>query len=463
MLLKGPCPVSHYPSKHCSVPPVARGNLPAEGNDMKRLSYVLTLLVVTVGMIASDARAQGSLTPTGAPSTTFKTLQQIRPHIDLATVGSGSNEVGILITQPGSYYLTSDLLVTNVYGIQVLTNNVHIDLNGFTIRLTQANIVNLAISIHGVFENFLIENGTIEGDFTQGIEAYASSEPPAATNICVQDVTFIGRSFGIFGAGGAVVRRCKFENVGTGLRFSYGDVLIEDCVMDLTGADGIELLTASGVSVVRNCIISGVLERGIDAPGRSVHLDNVVVESDTFAFTGLAVGPQSVIENCIVRGFQDGIMAGSNSNIRATTVNGSSSEGMELGEGCIVEDCKVFSCTVDGIRLGAGSVVKDSEVYNCGDDGIQAGANCVIRNNVCTGNSFGIFIPTAASGTVVEANMVIDNTTSGIEASTGLIIGNREYGSSNGFNFSGSSRYGPIITAVAGVVTSAHPHASFEF
>src|SRR5882757_10456894 len=53
--------------------------------------------------------AQGSLTPPGAPAPTMKSLDQLEPRTDVLKLsGDGANSY--IISQPGSYYLTTNVL-----------------------------------------------------------------------------------------------------------------------------------------------------------------------------------------------------------------------------------------------------------------------------------------------------------------------------------------------------------------
>ena len=70
---------------------------------------------------------QGSLTPPGSPAPTMKTLDQIEPRIPIDTVP-------IIITNPGSYYLTTNLLAPPATsGVTLRTNDIALDLNGFAL------------------------------------------------------------------------------------------------------------------------------------------------------------------------------------------------------------------------------------------------------------------------------------------------------------------------------------------
>jgi hypothetical protein len=57
----------------------------------------------------------------------MKTLEQIEPRRLIAAAG-------YVITQPGSYYLGTNLITAGgTAGIQIATNDVTLDLNGFSI------------------------------------------------------------------------------------------------------------------------------------------------------------------------------------------------------------------------------------------------------------------------------------------------------------------------------------------
>ncbi len=67
----------------------------------------------------------------GAPGPTGRTLEQIAPRIPLAAATT--------ITQPGSYFLTANITVATGNGIAINSDNVTLDLNGFTLASTSPN------------------------------------------------------------------------------------------------------------------------------------------------------------------------------------------------------------------------------------------------------------------------------------------------------------------------------------
>ncbi|HEV2454306.1 MAG TPA: hypothetical protein VGY98_08595 [Verrucomicrobiae bacterium] len=142
-------------------------------------------------------RAQGALTPPGAPAPTMLTLSQIEPRTPISFSPSQ-----IVINQPGSYYLTTNLTVIGGNAIVIAANNVTLDLNGFTIFSTSATPSGMAIQLGsgGGITNVTILNGHITsgitnsaggvyggGGFYYGIQYFSPSY-----NILVKDVSVIG-------------------------------------------------------------------------------------------------------------------------------------------------------------------------------------------------------------------------------------------------------------------------------
>jgi len=173
-------------------------------------------------LVAPSGFSQGALTPPGAPAPTMKTLNQIEPR---APVSSAP----FTITQSGSYYLTTNLIVNAGDCIGINANNVTLDLNGFTVAsaenpagagaaiyVGQSVAVTNIIIVNGFISGGVTNNsGTFSGSgFGYGIYAYS----PGGYNVRVKDVTISGcRYEGIYigtGPGSSMVQSCAVNTVG---------------------------------------------------------------------------------------------------------------------------------------------------------------------------------------------------------------------------------------------------------
>jgi hypothetical protein len=178
-----------------------------------RLFIALALLaLVTLNSQLSTAFAQGALTPTGAPAPTMKTLAQIEPRTPISSAP-------FTISQPGSYYLTTNLNVT--------TGDVTLDLNGFTVSSTAPSATGTGIMLAGGNNDITILNGHIKGGVTNdnsgvfGGSGFANGILYSGTlpsNVRVTGVTVAGcLDYGIVfdDATATTVESCTVEGVGS--------------------------------------------------------------------------------------------------------------------------------------------------------------------------------------------------------------------------------------------------------
>jgi hypothetical protein len=157
-------------------------------------------------LTAPSAFSQGALTPPGAPAPTMLTLNQIEPRtpVDATHTGSGGS-AEFLISQPGSYYLSTNIVgVSGEHGINISANNVTLDLNGFS--LLGVSSAGDGIYIHLGYTNVTVHNGIISGWGNDGIECYAN-------NALLEDIIVSTNSYnGVYFGSGGVIRDCLVEN-----------------------------------------------------------------------------------------------------------------------------------------------------------------------------------------------------------------------------------------------------------
>jgi hypothetical protein len=198
---------------------------------MKTQIHLAALGLLSTVLMQSPALGQGSLTPPGAPAPTMKTLEQLEPRTPISSAP-------FTITQPGSYYLTTNLTVTTATNaITIATNGVTLDLNGYTIRSTANPAGGTAILIQGVLRNLAILNGNIEGGVTYSGGMYIG---PGFGN----GISYSGTAPRAVRVSGLNVSGCLDHGIIVGRDHS---TVVESCAVRTVGSFGII------ASVVKNC------------------------------------------------------------------------------------------------------------------------------------------------------------------------------------------------------------------
>jgi len=193
-----------------------------------QLHILVWALVSFFGSQLSTAHAQGSLTPPGAPAPTMKSLAQIEPRTPISSAP-------FTITNSGSYYLTTNVSVSSGDAITISTNNVTLDLNGFTISSTQPEATtNSAILLKGGRTNIAICNGHISSGVVDNGGTYSGSgfgngiyySAVVPNNVRVTGVSVSG---------------C----LNYGINLDLNSTVVEFCTVTTTGGWGIYTRTVS--------------------------------------------------------------------------------------------------------------------------------------------------------------------------------------------------------------------------
>ncbi len=278
---------------------------------------------------------QGALTPSSAPAPTMKSLDQIEARIPISSAPYN-------ILRSGSYYLTGNLTVAGGNAITITTNNVTLDLNGYSIASTEpVATTNSAILLSGGRMNVAIANGHISSSVTND-------------------------SLGVvFGGSG----------------FGYG------------------IFVSSGNCInvrVKNVSVTGVLKHGIYlTPGLSAVVEYCTVyEAGSYGIFADSVSDSSAA-NCGNTGIvaEDaynckGVGIGFGVGLNATTANNCSGTGTGSGHGLIA----ITANNCSGICSGAGVGVSATTANNCfGQSSTGTGLSVTIANS-CVGQ-------TASAGT----------------------------------------------------------------
>jgi len=278
--------------------------------------------------------AQGSLTPPGAPAPTMKTLQQVEPRVPISSAP-------FTISQPGSYYLTTNLTVSGGDAITIATSGVTLDLNGFTISSTTNPASGTAVLINDGLRDITIQNGHIRGGVTNNGSGTFSGPGFG------EGISFSGAAPRNVRLNGVSVSGCRYSGINVGLSESS---TVENCVVQTVGGYGIAANTIRGC-VTLDCGGTAIYgqqvsdSRGESAGGNGLSAgtaQNCYGSSSSSGGTGLSA---QTAQNCYgVSSSGYGLFA----NLNAIGCSGSSTSGTGL-YAYTAQNCCGFSSSGTGL------------------------------------------------------------------------------------------------------------------
>ncbi len=449
---------------------------------------IVSLVVI---LVAGIVFGQGSLTPSNAPSATMKTLQQVEPRIDIATL-AGDGLYMHIITSPGSYYLSENINVTKTSGIRVNTTNTTIDLNGFAIL---GNGGAYGIYVTPSASGLTVRNGAVKGS-TTGIY-YDTTGKQAAGGLLEKVAVSECSTWGIYAGFSSRVIDCRSFNNASGLYANKGSIVSGCTAYNNDGGYGIYAGTGSKVSyctAYSNSVSTSVIYGGLGSDiSDCVVYDNQglyaisvaygttvsdCVVYDNQATIAIAVGNGSKISECTVyqNKVQRGIETQYNVAIDKCTVTyneggDSDSYGIYARPGSSIIECVVGNqvhtntapTSLHGVGIYASATtIKDCTVeYNRGD-GIIAVTECNISGNNCRSNGRdgdGAGIHVTGSGNRIDSNHITSNDRGlDVDVTDNLLLRNSAHGN--------TIEYDVVLGTVAGLSTNpitAGPWDNFEF
>ncbi|MGH7132259.1 MAG: hypothetical protein ACREJO_09975 [Phycisphaerales bacterium] len=318
-------------------------------SDLDRRALLGVVGIAGVAALAARRAEAGPLTPPEGPVTgTGKQLIEVEPRTAINPVNTPGDGNSIYrITQPGSYYLTANLVVPQgTIGIKVTASNVTIDMEGFAILIaSNATSAVAGIAAVGTLSGITIRNGRFSGAFQ--FAAINMLDGGTGNNLLVEGVTIVGTGAppsgsGIYASNNYVIRGCVISTLGGWGIYGERGALIESCI-------------------IRGCQ------------------------------TGLGPGQSGVISRCTIDGNSYGTNIGAGCAITDCVVTNNLIDGIFANEGCLIARnlCRGNGAGGDGAGIhlfGTDNRVEDNVCIGA-DRGIDvdAAGNVIVRN-VCSGN-----------------------------------------------------------------------------
>lgn len=275
--------------------------------------------------------ASGPLNPPPGPVTsTFKSLQQVEPRIDVATLGGDAMALRV-IGQSGSYYLSGDLQTegSQSAAVDVRANDVTLDLNGFMISSTAV----ACVRIQSGLSNVTIRNGSL---LTYGIALDGSG----AIHARVEALNISGAQRGIVLGSRAYVENCSVYS----------------------GSVGGDRIVVGAGSILTHCRTWSLVHPAAYA-------------------TGVVLGDSSRASECVAEGGGIGFTLGTAASLVECSASNTSNAGISAGTNVSVSGCTVQFCP-RGIVMDTANRVERCKIGNASTAIQCTTANTLVNNTM---------------------------------------------------------------------------------
>lgn len=301
--------------------------------------------------------------PAGAVASTYKTLTEVEPRTAInATNTPGDATTLFTISQPGSYYLTSNVTGSaSKTGIRITVSDVTVDLNGFALLGNGAGAN--GVSVSGGMSRIVIRNGKMTGwPFTAIL---ASNSPNVVIENIAATCTTTASGFSVGERG--IVRGCTVDSAGVGVT-AGSNSLVADC--NIAGIAGQGVTSSSGAVgiTVERCRFT------LTSSAVAVTLGNrSIVRACTSeaGSMGYSVGIASIIQDCVQSGGLIAFSGGNLTQFDGCVANATTSAAFNAGDNCRLTGCIARACN-EAITMGSDCVVTDCSAFQITANGFTA-------------------------------------------------------------------------------------------
>lgn len=334
------------------------------------------------------------LPPAGPIASTYKTLTEVEPRTVINAVNTpGDANAVAVISSPGSYVLASDLAATGGKdGIRIESDNVSIDLRGFSIiGVSGPSNFGSGIITSNSRRNIVVRNGTVRSCGGYGIIG-------PVTLAHFEDLALFDNKLGqleVFNASDSIARNLRIRATSGEMNLQLGaNSIIEGCTVE-GGSSGI--MISSGT--VSRCSVNATTGVGIRSGGGLIADCTVTGITSASAFNNGA------------------IVADGHVRVERCVILNSAAAGIFLGGNVTVVGCSLQFCAkgVFASQFQSGRArISDSTFNNCATaivletPGHLVTANQFSKNttsiNAVPGNTIGEIVDFTAGGTPTASN-----------------------------------------------------------
>lgn len=309
----------------------------------------------------------------------------------------------VMITAPGSYVLTSNLLLgdstSNASAIVIQSSDVTLDLNGFSVEILAGTGSAIVIQ-DGDYKNIRIRNGKIRA----GVNGISFSSSTFRTGLRLERLEIsatLSDGVSISGLESFVMEECKVHDTGNNGVYLTGNGGFSGRIVgnQFTNIPNKALITGGNSLLIRDNAMQQV-HAGISI---SLGASSILIEGNTIANDATGPAPESaivlaapgchVLRNAI-RGFSSGISVGFSAGGHRLAGN-SITGGVGTGDGIIVTTSRNL---IEGNQIEGNA--------GCGIRLLSSSSDNAYRDNMLRGNTGGAACVAGTGNTDAGGNVL---------------------------------------------------------